>query len=211
MGKILHANDLILFQGDSITDAGRRESADGLGGGYVAQIQGLLAAHCPAQGYRILNRGVGGDRTAELLARWQVDCLDLKPDVLSIMIGVNDVWRKAGEWNGQKHIPLPEFTQNLTRLVDLAQGAGVRNLVLVSPTSIEKENDGELNRLLADYAAFVKELAAARGAVYVPARDTLLRLRATYKDVVWTPDGCHPSAAGHAVLAHEWLTAVGEL
>ena len=207
MNTLVRKHDLVLFQGDSITDCGRRGSADGLGGGYVAMVQGLVAARHPELDLRILNRGIGGDRTAELLARWQADCRDLKPDVLSIMIGVNDVWRKAGEWMGQTYIALPQFRENLTRLVELA--AGVRQLVLVSPTTIERDNDGELNRLLADYDAFVQELARTRGAVYVPARAALLRARAEIRDVEWTGDGCHPTAAGHALIAHEWLKAVG--
>ena len=201
--------DRILFQGDSITDCGRRESPDGLGGGYVAMVQGILAARRPDLRVRILNRGISGDRTAELLTRWEEDCVQLKPDVLSIMIGVNDVWRKQGEWNGQKHIPLPQFRRNLVRLVEAAMSSGVRQLVLMSPTTIEKENNGPLNELLAEYDAFVRELAAAQQGIYVPARAAFLRAREQLPDVVWSADGCHPSIAGHALLAHEWLKAVG--
>jgi lysophospholipase L1-like esterase len=122
---------------------------------------------------------------------------------------VNDVWRKLGEWNGQKHIPLPQFRRNLVRLVDTALSAGVRRLVLMSPTTIENENDGPLNQLLAEYDAYVRELAAAQQAVYVPARAAFLRARELFPAVQWAPDGCHPSGAGHALLAHEWLKAVG--
>ena len=203
------SGDRILFQGDSITDCGRRESPDGLGNGYVAMIQGILAARRPDLRVRILNRGVGGDRTAELLTRWEEDCLQLKPDILSIMIGVNDVWRKLAEWNGQKHIHLPQYRRNLVRLVETAMAAGVRQLVLMSPTTIEKENRGPLNELLGEYDAYVRELAAAQQAIYVPARAAFLRAREQCPEVVWSADGCHPSVAGHALLAHEWLKATG--
>ena len=208
MNAILKPNDLILFQGDSITDAGRGDMADGLGGGYVAMVRGLFQAQSPDFPVRILNRGISGDRTAELLARWQADCLDMKPDVLSIMIGVNDVWRLSGECNGQKHIPLPEFSANLTRLLEQAKAAGIRQLVLMSPTTIEPENDGELTRMLGGYAAEVKRLAGVFGAVYVPSREAMLAARAALPKVVWTTDGCHPGVSGHALLAATWLKAV---
>ena len=208
MSTFLKPNDLILFQGDSITDAGRTGTPDGLGSGYVPMVRGLFQALRPELPVRILNRGTGGDRTEELLARWTPDCLALKPDVLSIMIGVNDVWRLRGEWNGQKHIPLPEYTANLTRLLELAQGAGIRRLVLMSPTTVEPENDGELTRLVGEYAAAVKRLAGAFNARYVPAREAMLAARQTLPEVTWTTDGCHPGAAGHALLAATWFKTV---
>ena len=76
---------VLLFQGDSITDAGRKESQDGLGSGYVSIISGTLGADPRFKGLSFLNRGVSGDRTVELLSRWKEDCLDLKPSALSIM------------------------------------------------------------------------------------------------------------------------------
>jgi len=125
------------------------------------------------------------------------------------MIGVNDVWRKKGAWNGQNHIPLPEYRRNLSLLLDRARSAGIRQLVLMSPTTIEPENDGELNTLLGDYDEVVREEAAERGAAYVPARQKLMEIRERIPAVAWTREGCHPTAAGHAVLAQAWIEAVG--
>jgi lysophospholipase L1-like esterase len=204
---LLRSDDHILFQGDSITDAGRG-APPGLGSGYVAMVRGLLRALRPELRVTITNRGVGGDRTAELLARWQRDCLDLKPDVLSIKIGVNDVWRLKGEWNGQRHIPLPEFRANYVRLLEQARSAGIQRLVLISPTTIDHENRSPCNDLLGEYAAATQALADQYGATYVPARDALLAARAAHPEVAWTTDGCHPTAAGHAVIAAAWVRAV---
>ena len=205
----IRPGDRILFQGDSITDAGRRDPANApLGTGYVAHIAGRFAACRPELAIEILNRGVGGDRTAELLARWDEDCLALKPQVLSLKIGVNDVWRLKGEWNGQTHIALPEYQANVRRLCDQARGAGVRELVFISPTTIEQDNDGPLNRLLGDYVAWVAEYARASGALFVDARTPLMNARTSRPTIPWTPDGCHPSAAGHAIIAAAWYDAV---
>ncbi len=207
---ILKPGDRVLFQGDSITDAGRG-TPPGLGGGYVAMVRGMLSAVRPDLHVEIVNRGVGGDRTAELLTRWSNDCLELKPQVLSIKIGVNDVWRLAGEWNGQKHIALPEFRANFMKLIEQALAAGVRQLVLVSPTTITHANVSQLNDLLGQYASVTADLARQYGAIYVPARDALLAARTTLPDVAWTGDGCHPSTSGHALIAAAWLQAVGVL
>jgi lysophospholipase L1-like esterase len=207
---IFKAGDRVLFQGDSITDAGRG-NPPGLGSGYVAILTGLLRSLHPDLKLEIINRGISGDRTDELLARWKPDCLDLKPDVLSIKIGVNDVWRLQGEWNGQKHIPLPEFRANCISLLDQACAAGIRQLILISPTTITKDNASPLNDLLRQYDEAVQELARQYKAVHVPARDALLAARAEQPQVAWTTDGCHPTTAGHAVIAAAWLKATGVL
>jgi acyl-CoA thioesterase-1 len=201
--------DTILFQGDSITDCGQRDAQDHMGGGYVAMIAGILAARYPDLKLKIINRGMGGDRTVELLNRWQEDCISLKPDLLSIKIGVNDVWRKTGEWNEQKYVPLEEYKVNLTSLVDKALSSGIKRIVLVSPTTIEQDNDGELNQILTTYADFAQQLAIERGLLFADVRTLLMKARAERPEIIWTGDGCHPTTAGHALIAEAWLKAVG--
>jgi acyl-CoA thioesterase I len=205
----IRKNDLVLFQGDSITDAGRGSTPDGLGAGYVAMVAGSLRARHAHLNLKVVNRGVGGDRSTELLARWQPDALDLKPQVLSIKIGVNDIWRLRGEWNGQTYVPLDQYRQNCQRLLEQARAAGVRQLVLMSPTTIFDDTDTEISRLLDERSACVADLAGQYDAVYVPTREVQKEAMRTVPDVKWTSDGCHPSVAGHALLAATWLKAVG--
>ena len=207
MKPFLLPTDLILFQGDSITDAGRHDTADGLGTGYVALVAGLLQQGFP--GPRVMNRGVGGDRTVELLNRWKDDCLGLKPDVLSIMIGVNDVWRLTGVWNDQVFVPFDDYVANLRRLLDQAKTAGISRFVLMSPTTIEDEGNRELARHLDERTEAVKALAGDYDAVYVPTRETQKHALESNRQVRWTLDGCHPTPAGHALIAGAWLQAVG--
>jgi acyl-CoA thioesterase I len=201
----------ILFQGDSITDVGRRDTPDGLGSGYPAVIQGILGSARSTRGYEILNRGVGGDRSVELLARWKADCEELKPDLLSIMVGVNDVWRIRGGYMGQAHIPPQDFAKNLEELILRAKGAGVGRIALMSPTTIDNGKDPEFNALLDEDARYVRELAKKHGAVYVPSRECQARLLRDRPEIVWTIDGCHPSLAGHVALASCWLKALRSL
>ncbi len=199
---------LILFQGDSITDCGRQSSPDGLGGGYVAMIRGILMAKGDAGDFKIVNRGVGGDRTAELLARWRTDCLDLKPALLSIMIGVNDVWRLRGEWNGQRFIDFESYCANYRNLVAQAQEAGIKRFALMSPSAISDNVDAEVSAHLDQRADFVKNLAKELKAIYVPIRETQKAALAKHPELKWTNDGCHPSPLGHALFAQCWLDAV---
>ncbi len=97
--KIPHSARLV-FIGDSITDAARDVSAEsspwlpnGLGSGYVSRVWARLTAACPEAGIRVFNKGISGNTVRDVSARWQIDVLDLQPDVLCLMIGINDVWR----------------------------------------------------------------------------------------------------------------------
>jgi len=206
--SIFKTNDTVLFQGDSITDAGRRDDPLGLGSGYAAMAAGLATAARPDLGLRFINRGVGGDRTVELLARWKPDCEVIRPDILSIKIGVNDVWRYLGEWEGQTFVDAAEYRTNLVRLLDRALAAGVRTLVLCSPTTIENNRNPLISEMLAERRDIVRALAAEYRAVYVPMQETQLALLAERSDIAWTLDGCHLSTAGHAVLAKLWVDTV---
>jgi lysophospholipase L1-like esterase len=113
----------ILFQGDSITDAGRDRKTEGsannpamLGRGYPFHLAGQLLADHAALGLSIYNRGISGNKVPDLEARWQQDCLDLKPVVLSILIGVNDIWHKLnGNYDGTPEVYRDGFTALIER------------------------------------------------------------------------------------------------
>jgi lysophospholipase L1-like esterase len=121
---------------------------------------------------------------------------------------VNDVWRKKGEWNGQTFVPLADYQTNLKKLCERARAGGVRDIVLVSPTTIDHEATSELNVLLGTYADWVRTYAADINATYVDARSPLLAARAARPQITWTGDGCHPTASGHALIAAAWFDAV---
>ena len=205
---ILQDKDVLLFQGDSITDAGRLETPDGLGCGYVAMIAGILPVALASCTLRVINRGVSGDRSVELLARWKEDCEDLKPTVLSIKVGVNDVWRHRESWNGQTYVAPEEYTDTYRRLIDRAYAAGVRSLILCSPTTIDDGKDQLIQDLLDERTSIVNALAREYGALYVPFAEAQKSLLSRRPDLKWTLDGCHPSVCGHAALARVWTETV---
>lgn len=201
--------DRILFQGDSITDCGCRatDNVHPLGTGYVSIIRGLLSARHPQLNATILNRGMTGDRTPELVKRWAEDVQPLKPSWLSIMIGVNDVWRKRK--NPEQYVPLEQFKQNYRLLIEQAKAWGINRMVLMSPTQVDDDPASDLNQLLEQYGEAVQHFAKEFHAVYVPAREKLATAIKRAPAIRWTSDGCHPTVPGHAVLAQAWMESVG--
>jgi len=192
----------ILFQGDSITDGNRGRSADPnhiLGHGYVFIIAAQHGAAFPDAKLDFINRGVSGNTVLDLEKRWQKDTLDLKPDVLSILIGVND--------NG-KGVPLDQYEQVYDRLITDARAANPKlKLVLgepfVKPTG--KVNDGIRRR-----QEIVARLAQKHGAALVRYQrvfdEATKRAPADY----WIWDSVHPTYRGHQLMADEWERVVRE-
>ncbi|MES2308483.1 MAG: SGNH/GDSL hydrolase family protein [Verrucomicrobiota bacterium] len=206
--RYIRPGDRILFQGDSITDAGRGGTPDGLGNGYVSVIAGFIQSWNSSSNLEIVNRGISGNRTFELRQRWKEDCLEIKPTVLSIKIGVNDVWRKFQDHATQKYISLPEYADHLEILCNEARQAGVREIILVSPTTITSQNKSPENDLLGEYVNHVESFSKKIGALYVDVRTPLMEAREKNPKIAWTPDGCHPGAAGHTLIAVRWYEAV---
>lgn len=191
----------ILFQGDSVTDCGRNraKSAD-TGAGYVSRIAHAL----PDPGMEILNRGVAGDRVSDLEARWQADCLDLRPDVVSILIGINNVWRHFD--SGEEH-DLEVFEIDYQRLIDRIAPTA-RRVILMEPFLIPSAPDKEPMRPLVDATIQVIRTLARRNHLDLVPLDGLFTAACRHHPTRhWAEDGVHPSAAGHQLIADAWLDA----
>jgi len=199
---------LVLFQGDSITDSGRNfEVPDDLGAGYAAMIAGWCAASSPGLRLRFLNRGVGGDRTKDLKERWKRDCLELKPDWVSIFVGINDCWRR---YDSNDPTSPGEFEANYRDiLVRTSEIPGVKP-VLMEPFVVPYPADRQAWREDLDpKIEIVHGLAREFGAKLVPL-DALFRKACRVKPPVWwAGDGVHPSTAGHMLIAHAWMETMG--
>ena len=206
---MVHSGTMVLFQGDSITDAGRsREDDAELGNGYVAMVAAWHAAGNPGDDVRFVNRGISGNRTKDLLARWEEECLDLHPDVLSILIGVNDVWRR---YDNDDPTSRADFERTYRTMLEQAVAAGIARLVLCEPFVLPVPEDRkEWREDLDPKIAAVRDLAREFGALYVPL-DGMFAAAATRRPPeFWAHDGVHPTPAGHALIARAWLDAVAE-
>lgn len=192
----------VLFTGDSVTDTGRRDGVgDGLGDGYVRRI-----ADSPEfAGVEVLNTGIGGDTSADLGARFAQDVLAHRPDVLSILVGVNDTWRR---YDSDLETSVDDYTANYRTMLTAARDAGIA-LVLVEPFLLpvlrsQRAWRGDLDPKI----AVVRALAAEFGAVLVPADVELTRLAESEGAAALASDGVHPTTAGHDAIARLWLRTV---
>lgn len=207
---LLNNNDVVLFQGDSITDWGRnREDGASLGVGYSLMAASRVGHLYPEKNITFLNRGIGGNRTIDLQERWDTDCLDLKPNVLSIMIGINDTWRR---YDNNENTPVEQYEARYRDLLQRATDKLDVKLIMMEPFVLPVPEDRKLWRTDLDPKIHVvRQLAREFGAVLVPL-DGLFAEASTKADpAFWTPDGVHPSPAGHALIAEAWLKAVGAI
>ncbi len=208
---IFKPNDVVLFQGDSITDALRDrkdESANrgpSFGVGYAFLIAAGLLEELPDRQLSIYNRGISGNKVYQLAERWQKDCLDLKPDKVSILIGVNDYWHmRQGRYDGTPEIYEKDYRALLTRTLE--ELPGVR-LVVCEPFILPGTSavDDTWIEPFSRYRKIAGALAKEFETVWVPfqkAFDQALELApASY----WLYDGVHPSMAGAQLMAETWL------
>ncbi|MGN7765047.1 SGNH/GDSL hydrolase family protein [Paenibacillus sp. 22594] len=203
-------NDIILFQGDSITDWGRNyEDPSSLGVGYALMIAARLGLLYPEKKLAFFNRGISGNRIADLQKRWDKDCLELKPTVVSIYIGINDTWRR---YDSGEETTAVQFEASYRDLIERTLAATSAKLVLVEPFVLPVPEDRKGWRQDLDPKIHVvRELAREYGAVLVPLDGLFAAASVKAESAFWAPDGVHPSPAGHALITDAWLRAVGAI
>lgn len=203
--------ETLLFIGDSITDCGRScpiGTNDGLGQGYVELVDALLGASYPERGIRILNTGMGGNRITDLERRWQEDVLNLKPDWLSVMIGINDVWRQFDRPFEPDQVSSERF-ENVYRTLLERTRPGLKGLVLMTPYYLESNRADPMRKSMDAYGAVVKHLAAEFDAVFVDIQAAFDRFLLSRPTQSLCGDRVHPNKTGHMLIAQAFLAAVG--
>ncbi|MFE4570761.1 SGNH/GDSL hydrolase family protein [Paenibacillus chitinolyticus] len=202
--RAIGKGELLLFQGDSITDTGRnRENHADLGKGYVQMIAGWFGASCPGSGVTFLNRGVSGNRVKDLQNRWEQDCIDLKPDWVTICIGINDCWRR---YDRNDPTSLETFAAGYRQLLTRTTEETEARIVLMEPFVLPVREDRKAWREDLDPKIHaVRELAREFGARLIPLDGLFARASTEAPASYWAPDGVHPSAAGHGLIARAWL------
>lgn len=211
---IFEKNDKLVMIGDSITDCGRsRPAGEGLfdpyGNGYVNMVKSFLDAHHPELAIRVVNRGNSGNTVRELAARWQEDVLDLDPDWLSVMIGINDVWRQFDSPGMTEiHVEIEEYENTLERLIRSTL-PGLKGLILVTPYFIEPNRAEPMRARMDAYGATVKALAKKYDAVLVDTQAGFDRMLEHMHPMALAWDRVHPNSSGHGLLTKCFLEAVG--
>jgi lysophospholipase L1-like esterase len=206
--------DVILFQGDSITDAGRNRERElpndawSFGTGYAMLIASWLLEELAQKELTIYNRGISGNKVFQLAERWDKDCLFLHPDVLSILIGVNDYWHMLqGSYEGTADTYENDYRALLTRTRE--QIPDVR-LVICQPFILADISvvDQSWVDPFKEYQKIAEDLADEFEATWVPFQEAFSRTSEIAHPTYWTFDGVHPSMAGAQLMAETWLAAL---
>lgn len=208
-GPKLKKGAVILFQGDSVTDEGRKKDRqmanDGkaLGRGYAAIAAGELFLAHPDLDLQVYNRGTSGNKVPDLAARWQADSIDLKPSVLSILVGINDLWHTVAFGSKYKGT-IEDYEKGLRDLILHSQKniPGV-HVVLCEPFTLRKWPEFDPYRVAA------KKIADELKLTFVPFQSVFDEAAKAAPTEFWLWDGIHPTVAGHALMASTWRKHAG--
>ncbi|HEY0003020.1 MAG TPA: SGNH/GDSL hydrolase family protein [Actinoplanes sp.] len=204
---IFTANQRIVFIGDSITDCGRRDVAAPYGDGYVDLIRSFVTASHPELGLTWVNKGIGGDTVRNLAARWEADAIGTEPDWLSVMIGINDIWRAFGDRPAEA-VPIDEYTTTLRSLLRTAVDRTGCRLIVAEPYIIEPDRTDPQREQTDRYCLVAREIAAEFDALNVRTQDAFDEVLRSTKPADWADDRIHPNRPGHAVIAQAFLRAL---
>jgi lysophospholipase L1-like esterase len=203
--------DTLLFIGDSITDCGRARplgQGGGLGDGYVNLANSLLGTCHPETRIRVLNTGISGNRITNLESRWREDVLAHQPEWLSIMIGINDVWRQFDNVTDPDVVDLTRFEQVYRELLT-ATRPNLKGLVLMTPFYLETSRADPMRAQMDAYGAIVKQLAQEFDAIFVDVQAAFDAYMAERPTQTLCSDRVHPNQTGHLIIAQAFFNATG--
>jgi lysophospholipase L1-like esterase len=213
--SLLGNGNTVLFQGDSITDAGRDKEKElpnnprSFGQGYAFLAASALLNALPEKQLTIYNRGISGNKVYQLAERWQKDCFDLKPDVLSILIGVNDYWHmRNGKYDGTVEVYENDYRKLLQQTKEKLPGV---KLVICQPFAVVNTSavDETWVEPIKGYQAVAKKLSNEFNTLWVPFQDVFDEAVKHAPATYWTGDGVHPAMPGAQLMAEAWLKVVG--
>jgi acyl-CoA thioesterase I len=205
---ILTDNSTILFQGDSITDAGRKNNHnESLGDGYVMLTTAWLSALYPEYHMKFYNRGVDGNRIGDLRHRWEKDYSEIRPSLVSILIGINDVLGKPF-WKSST--PTERFQSDYKSILEQTQQLRCQTVLLEPFLLNSTRNFLELNEELNKKIEVVREIAREFETKLIPLNDIFTKACISRVPSFWSLDGVHPTLAGHALIAQSWIKGVLE-
>lgn len=195
----------VLFQGDSITDSFRNyEDFNSLGVGYPMLAAAGFHASNPTAKTEFLNRGISGNRVRDLRQRWQTDCVELNPDNVSILIGINDVWRG---FDSNDPIDLGAFEEDYSFILnEIRQKLPETKIIILEPFLLHAPEDRSKWRPVLDPTIqSVRRLADNFADAFIPLDGLFAAAASVSSHEKWAADGVHPTPCGHALIAQNWL------
>lgn len=210
----LEKRSRLVMIGDSITDCGRDYNATpagwgSFGDGYVNLVNACLTGLAPSYGIMVANKGVNGNTIRDLKKRWQKDVLDLKPDYVSVMIGINDVWRHFdGVLQQTEQVGMEEYRRIYDELITETKPK-VKDIFIMSPFMIEPNRQDPMRRMVDEYADIARETAARHGLLYVDVQKKIDAFLDELSPYIICSDRVHPNVQGHMIVAKAFLDGLG--
>ena len=211
---LFEKNDTVLFIGDSISDYERRRPVgEGLfnawGTSYVANASALLSCMYPELGLRLINMGISGNQITSLEERWETDVMALKPDWVSVLIGINDVWRQFDSpYIPERHVLPDVYEATYERLMERTL-PHVKGMILMTPYFMEPNRADPMRARMDEYGEIVRKTAEKYGQTFVDLQAAWDKLFVYMHpcNIAW--DRIHPNQTGHMYIAKQFLAAVG--
>ncbi|MBQ8209593.1 MAG: SGNH/GDSL hydrolase family protein [Clostridia bacterium] len=209
---------LILFQGDSITDGNRVKTNEWdlnhqMGHGYQFIINAKLGCEYPEKDYKFINRGISGNRISDLYGRWQEDAVRYSPDILSILVGVNDIHFYLENGSGS----LADRYEKIYQLLidEVKDNKADTEIVICEPFALSVKGKEDYVDKLMEHLVPIQEkaklIAERNNAIFVPLQQKFNEFGAKYGNEYWIWDGIHPTVCGHQLIANEWLKCCDKL
>ncbi|MBR5515534.1 MAG: SGNH/GDSL hydrolase family protein [Clostridia bacterium] len=199
----------ILFQGDSITDCGRnRDNIKSLGGGYPRYVAELLRETYLDMKFEFINKGISAHQTKDLLARWQEDAVSLDPDIITILIGVNDTWHHISKGD---FIPNELFESNYRKLLSDIKNKTKAKIVMLEQFVLDFPDMERFHPDIEEKIRIVRRLAREFADVFVPLDGIFASACVVQPPEYWTKEGVHPTEEGHRLIADYCYNAICDL
>ncbi|WP_161879691.1 SGNH/GDSL hydrolase family protein [Alkalibacterium sp. MB6] len=206
-----NTHDTLLFIGDSTTDAGRdRMNPESMGQGFPLLISAALQNVFPEKRLTFINRGIGGDKLVDLKNRWEEDCLNLNPDIVTVMIGINDTWSNESKADGPSEEELDEFESNYRFLLKSLHQRTDAKVILMEPFVLPFPKDRVYWRADLDKRIHVVRKMAGEYQTELIPLDGLLNAAGLKNGFSYYTgdDGVHPTVAGHGFIAKTWIDSI---
>lgn len=199
---------VLMVSGDSVTDCGRARPIGsyifGLGNGYVNRMHEIITSYYPEKEIKVVNMGISGETSRQVVARWDADIAAVKPDYAALMIGVNDVWRRHDAYMDKEiGVHADEYEANLRGIIERSRS--LKGLMLITPIFFELNKSDPFMREIDECSGICRRLAKEYGVDFCDVQPEIDRIISAQYTSTFSPDRVHPGPVAHYTLAHEIL------
>lgn len=212
---LVEKNATLIMIGDSVTDCGRSHpdgegisGSNAWGNGYVDLVRGYLTAFYTEYQIRVINKGTSGHQSKDLVARWHQDVLAYRPQWVSIMIGINDVWRHFDAMKlTHLHGDVEEYEKNMIQMIEETLPI-TRNIVIMTPYMIETNKEDAMRKMMDQYGRVCERLANYYQLKFIDLQAEFDKVLQNIHPMEICWDRVHPNMIGHTLIAHSFLKSI---